>query len=234
MRRKLAQVTNVRNLLGAYNGLLRRDHGVPGLGLVYGFTGAGKSTAVDWLIVQQGGVCVRAFATWTPHAMLAEIMHELGLSPLRATAAMARAVKNELARTGRALFVDEADYLAGNTVMVETLRDFHDTAGVPVILIGMEGLNRKLAHREQFYRRISQWVEFAPATLEDADLLVRTVCEVKLDDGLVERLHTEAKGSIGLMVVGLSRIEAVARANRMAEIGLEQWGNEPLFLPRGR
>jgi len=233
MRRKLAQVTNVRNLLAAYDSLKERDPGVPGMGLLYGFTGAGKSTAIDWLIVQRRGVCVRAFATWTPYAMLAEIMQELGASPMGRSAAMARYIADELRRTDRPLFVDEADYLLHDTRMLETLRDLHDASDVPVMLIGMEGLDRKLAHRQQLCRRISQWVEFRPASPEDARILASTVCEVAVADDLLERLHTQAKGSIGLMVVGLSRVEAVARANRLIGIGLEQWGNEPFFLARG-
>ena len=43
-------------------------------------------------------------------------------------------------------------------------------------------------------------------------------------------LHTQAKGSMRLMTVGLSRIEALAKANGWRDVSAEQWGNRALFL----
>jgi type II secretory pathway predicted ATPase ExeA len=232
MRNQLAMVKNVDRLQSAYTGLASRDAGTPGMGLVYGFTGSGKTTSIAWLVNQVRGVYVRAFATWTPSAMLGSIMIELGADPLGSCAKMVSHIVATLARTGRPLFIDEADYLCTNTKMIETLRDIHDASSTPVILIGMEGIERKLVHRQQLARRISRWMEFSPADGEDARTLVSTVCEVAVADDLIDRLHEQAKGSIGLMVVGLSRVEAYAKAQRWSSIDSTQWGNRPFFLPR--
>lgn len=231
MRNKLAQVKNVAALQAAFQSLADRDFGVPGLGLVYGETGAGKTTAITWLVNRTRGVYVRGKAAWTPNAMLSDIMIELGAAPLHnGGAAMVRHITNVLAESNRPLFVDEADYLTGNVRMLETLRDIHDVSGMPVVLIGMSGIERKLVHRKQFVGRVSQWVEFAPADLEDARILCSTVCEVEIDDELLHQVHAESKGSVRLMVVGLSRIEAAARANGWSTVTAEQWGNRRLFL----
>lgn len=238
MRNKLAPVKNVAALQAAFESLSGRDFGVPGMGLVYGETGAGKTTAITKLVNTTRGVYVRANATWTPSAMLGSIMTELGAAPLHnGGAAMVRHITNTLAESNRPLFVDEADYLLGNTKMLETLRDIHDVSSVPVVLIGMAGIERKLVHRPQLAGRISQWVEFSPCDYEDAQILCRTVCEVEIDEPLLKTLHTEAKGSVRLMVVGLSRIEAAARANGWKTVTADLWGNRPLFLsnaPKGR
>ena len=56
------------------------------------------------------------------------------------------------------------------------------------------------------------------------------MCEVDLDDELLARLHAEAKGSIGLMTVGLARIEQLGRANGWQLITADQWGDRKLFI----
>lgn len=231
MKNILAPVKNVAALSAAYEDLANRDSGVPGMGLVYGYTGAGKTTTVCWQMNQCNAIYVRANATWTPSAMLGKVMGELGAEPLfRGGAAMVDFIAQHMAQDGRPLFVDEADYLLSNLKMLETLRDIHDISGQPVMLVGMDGIQKRITQRQQLARRISHWVEFKPADLEDAHILARSVCEVKVAEDLLSHLHTEAKGSMGLMVVGLSRIEGRARANGWAEATEELWGNTKLFL----
>lgn len=230
MRNKLALVKNVAALQLAYESLASRDLGIPGMALVYGYTGAGKTTGVTWLVNRTRGVYVRAAATWTPSTMLGRIMAELGAAALNRSAQMVDHIVGALTEQQRPLFVDEADYLLGNVKMLETLRDIHDLSGVPVVLIGMEGIERRLVHRPQLARRISHWVEFLPSDLDDARTLATTVCEVALDDELLQRLHQESGGSMGLMAVGMARIEALAKANGWAQVSGEQWGDRKLFM----
>lgn len=230
MRNKLAFTKGVESLSKTFESIAAREPGVPGMGLVYGYTGAGKTTAVSWLVGRAGGLYVRATSQWTPSTMLAALMHELGAAPLQRRQAMLAHIVQQLGAKRRPLFVDEADYLLRDGDMLEALRDVHDLTGVPVLLIGMEGIERRLVHRPQLARRISHWVEFRPSDLDDARTLVATVCEVELDDELLARLHTEAKGSIGLMTVGLARIEAMAKANGWRRVTAEQWGERKLFL----
>lgn len=237
MRHKLAPVKNVANAQGAFETLQQRDLGIPGMMLIHGDPGYGKTTAVTWLINQVNGVFVRANATWTPSAMLGSIMHELGALPLHRTSAMLDFIATRLNETRRPLFVDEANYLSGNKRMLETLRDIHDLTDVPVVMAGAENIERKVIHHAQLARRISQWVEFKRADIEDAIILAETVCEVDLADDLLALLHKQAKGSMGLMTVGLARIEAFARSNDLATVNASQWADRPLFLsrqPRGR
>jgi len=230
MRNKLAVTKNVAALQVAYEALAGRDMGIPGMALVHGYTGAGKTTAVTWMVNRTRGVYVRAAATWTPGSMLGRIMVELNAEPINRSSAMVEYIVSTLTETQRPLYVDEADYLMSNIKMLETLRDIHDLSGVPVILIGMQGIERRLVHRPQLSRRISHWVEFLPSDLDDARLLASTVCEVAIDDELLQRLHSEAGGSMGLMAVGMARIEALARANGWDTISGEQWAERKLFI----
>lgn len=238
MRSELATVKNVLGLQAAYQALSSRDSGIPGMGLVHGFTGAGKTTSIAWLVNQVDGVFVRANATWTPVAMLGAIMTELGAAPLGRCAPMLNFIVEKLSLSGRPLFVDESDYLTENHKMLETLRDIHDVSQVPVIMIGMNEIAGNLTSKHpQLSRRISQWIKFIPADIDDSRILADTVCEVKIADDLLTSLHREAKGSMGLMVVGMSRIEALAKTNKWEEADCAKWNNRPFFLsrpPKGR
>jgi DNA transposition AAA+ family ATPase len=233
MRYKIVAVKNLKKLGAAYQALASRATGVPGMGLVHGFTGSGKSTAIAWLVVQHNGVFVRANATWTPSAMLGAILQEIGIEP-RSHSANVRAqdVMRALAESRRPLFVDEADYLVSRKVMLDVLRDIYDVAQTPVMLIGMEGIEKRIGHFPRHARRITQWVEFEGLDLEDTRLLTETLGEVQIGECLLERIHAETKGSIGLVVVALARVEAYARQQGWDAITAVQWGKRALFLSR--
>lgn len=230
MKHVVAPVKNIVAAQSAFQTLSERDIGVPGMMLIHGDPGMGKTTALAWLINQVNGVFVRANATWTANSMLASVMAELGVDPMHSTARMLNHIVSKLAESGRPLFVDEANYLVHSRQMLETLRDIHDIANVPVVLCGAESIERKLPKYPQLQSRISQWVEFKSADIDDARTLIDAVSEIALSPDLLQHLWQQAKGSMRLMTVGLSRIESFARSNGLSEIDAEQWGGRQLFM----
>lgn len=232
MKDQLAKIKNLRRLSQAYEALKLRSQGIPGMGLVSGVTGSGKTRSIAWLVEQSNGIYCRANATWSVSAMLGSISSELGVAPQHRNYKMLGNVAEWFAAAQRPLFVDECDYLLRDLRMVEALRDVHDISGVPVILIGMEGIEKKLALRLQLIRRISQFVEFSPLDMEDARILADTVSDVLIADDLLTKIHQEAKGGVGLMIVGLARVEALAKTQQWEAIGASQWGTRRLFLTK--
>ncbi len=231
MRHKMVLVKNVSRLSEAGHALLARAPGMPGMGLIHGETGYGKTTAVTWYVNQCHGVYVRAISMWSPSAMLQAILRELDEAPRASSCAnMVGQIVQSLALSGRPLFLDEADYIVEEKRMVETLRDLHDLASVPVVLIGMAGVHRKIAARQQLSGRIARWVEFKPCDLDDAGSLARDLCEVEVAPDLVERLHQAAAGSVRLMVVGLAGIEAEARTRGLRRIESKDWTKQRDFF----
>lgn len=230
MRNRIAHVKNIQMLADASDALSTRPPGAPGIGLVWGATGFGKSTATAWLSIQLNAVFVRAWPTWTPTSMLSSLTEELGIKPLARTAPMIRAIAQALSAEGRPVFIDEADYLANKPVLLETLRSLHDVSSSPLILIGMRDFQRRVMHRDQLAGRISQWVEFQPADLNDARVLTDEVCEIKVADDLVERLHKSSGGSMRGMVVGLARIEQFARKKNIGKVNAGDWNDRPFVL----
>lgn len=225
----LAQTQNMKALMVGYDELKQRAAGTPGMGLIYGFTGAGKTTATCWLINKQNAVYVRALAMWSGQSMLQEICREIGIEPQGSPSRMLPLIIERFALTGRALFVDEADYLFHNPRLLETLRDIHDQSLCPVVLIGMEGIDRKILRHKQLARRISQWIEFKPLDLDDLTKVAAAVCPVQVAPDLLQNLHQVSKGSIGLSVVGLAQI-AKAGKGRETPMDLGSWGDREFFL----
>lgn len=234
MRHRIVPVKNVARLSEASEALIQRGLGMPGMGLIWGHTGFGKTTAATWLINRVNGVYVRPIATTTPSTFLGSILRELDQEAKGSCAQMVERIVEALATSMRPLFIDEADYLADSKKLTETLRDIHDLSTVPVVLIGMAGIQRKLAQRQQLSGRIAQWVEFGPADLEDARWLADGLAEVAVQDDLLERLHRAAGGEVRRITVGLGRIEQQAKVRSLESIGAADWtlGDEGFFLPR--
>lgn len=231
MKSHVIPVKNIGKLSEASESLLTRTPGTPGIGLIFGDSGLGKTTATAWFVSQCNGVYVRALSTWTPSAMLLAILRELDVAPIKLRAAsMVNQIVDVLRATGRPLFIDEFDYVIEDKKMTETLRDIHDISTVPIVLVGMDGVKQKVQLRDQFVNRIAQWVEFKPVDFEDCQLLSRSLCEIMIKTELLRKLFEASKGVIRLIVIGLDVIERKARTMGFSEIGSEQWGDASFFL----
>jgi DNA transposition AAA+ family ATPase len=230
MKTRIVPISNIARLSSASEALLNRAEGSPGMGLIHGPTGYGKTTGITWLITKNHGVYVRARAVETPRSLLNAIAKELDLAARPTNVDTVEAIVERLASTGRPLFLDEADYVIDSKKMIETLRDLHDLATVPVVLIGMAGIQRRIQAREQLSGRIAQWVEFLPCTQEDVQMLSAALCEVKVDNDLLLQLHQATRGSVRLVSIGLAQIEAHAKSRSLGKIGRAQWPSDKEFF----
>lgn len=226
MKTRVVPIKNIFAMREAADALLSRSQGMPGMGLIYGPTGYGKTTATTWLVNQVHGVYVRSMALWSPKTMLEAIARELDIDVRRLTlAGMAGAIVQRLAETGRPLFIDEADYLVDSKRLVDTLRDIHDMSTSPVVLIGMSGIDRKLRGHPQLTGRMAQWVEFSGMDSEDVRMLADGLCDVRVEDDCLDELARRATpkeggAEIRRVVVGLGNVEQHARRKGLSSVGL--------------
>lgn len=70
-----------------------------------------------------------------------------------------------------------------------------------------------------------------PCDLKDTQKIAQELCLIEVQADLIEQLHKAAKGSIRLITVGLSRIEAFARIQKWDSINAMQWSGLPFFFP---
>lgn len=235
MKNLVVETKNVRRLMTAQHILRNSGYQLPKIGLVHGLPGAGKTTAISHLSQSEGGCFVRATAVWTPKTMLQAILRENGREEIGGNNQhKLDEVIRLLAIANKPLFVDEADYLFQRPSTLDILRDIHDQAGVPLFLIGMEHISRKVNSRELVASRVAQEIKFTPLDMEDTRLVADSLLEVRLEDDLLADLHKRAQGSIRRITVGLSVIEAYARQVSAPSIDLPTWqsSGRPYFLER--
>lgn len=232
MRQKTAITTNIAALQAMYEELNGRPAGVPALGLVFSDPGYGKTMATAWLSNRINGICVTLTSGCTANDMLRMIVRELGGDPRFKRMDNYEFIVEEMAITGRPLFIDEADFMFDKSGVgkdcLETLRGIHDITGCPIILIGMGQITTKLQRLPQFFDRISSWVQFMPASMEDVDILINALVEdVIIEDDLKQHLLEETGGVIRTITIGLAKIEEFARGNSLTSVNASQWADRP-------
>lgn len=241
MKYRILPVKNVARMQNAGEALITRSLGMPGMGLIWGPTGYGKTTAATWFINQCHGVYVRALRLSSPKSLLSSIARELDYDPGgRNNGEIVERIVQRLAETGRPLFIDEADYIVESRRLIDTLRDIHDLSTVPVILIGMHGIEKRIRGNEQFTGRIAQWVDFQGADFEDAELLANGLCEVSVATDLLQELYKAASprtrageqggAEIRRLVVGLGNIERYALGRGKQKIARADWPSDKSFF----
>ncbi|MBW4648937.1 MAG: ATP-binding protein [Kastovskya adunca ATA6-11-RM4] len=224
MRNELAKTRNIRLLSETHKELINLPSRVKErMGIIYGQSGLGKTTAIAWLAVQVSGIYLEASSNWTPYSMLGDLAHELGAVPMRSAKATEDLVIDRLRAAEAPLFIDEVDRIVDNVRLLETLRSVHDKAGIPVILIGMQNLDQKLAKREQLSSRLAKKLKFLPCDISDAKSLAQTCCEVGIEEDLIAEIHSRCKGSVRRIIVELAKVEAFVKSQRWEACNKVQW-----------
>ena len=177
MKAITAKTKNVMAAFDAYQTVEQAaQEGSPAMALFSGQAGLGKTTAGAFLFVQADGILVRCLKSDTMGTLLERLAQDLGLDKRQRKADMINFIVRELALTGKPLFIDEADYLADKTEVLETIRDIYDLSGVPIVLIGYEHLPKKIKRLPQLFGRISQHVQSQKADEEDIRNIERSGC----------------------------------------------------------
>lgn len=235
MRDTTAIVKNIAALMDAFDAVENRDAGVEGMVLVYGATGAGKTRALAYLMNRTNAIYVEASPAWSLTGMLRSIVRACGIEPTGRASDMEQQIITEMMFQQRPLFIDELDHLLlpgqGTTLrMLEALRSIYDKSRQPVVMVGMDKVDRHIKTRQQLARRVFQWVPFADLDREDARTVADACCEVEILDDLLDHLLTASGGRMGRLILGLAQIERRAKANRLSAIGLEHWGDRRFNL----
>jgi len=219
MKKVFCTTTNVKNFTSALHRIQSRHEGIPGMALIYGEPGLGKTRAALWWINQQNndGIFLRTKKLMSGRWLLEELVAELGEAPARKTSDLFRQAIDQLLSRPRTVFVDEVDYLTYDARVIETLRDVHDITGAPVIFIGMGDADKRLARYRHLYDRFSEIVKFSDLSQADIRAIAEQICEVKIEDDAVAWIHGQG-AKFRRVVVHLYKAEAVARANNLKQV----------------
>ena len=111
MKRVFAKTQNVKNFISMMNNLQNRADGVPGMALVYGEPGLGKSRTILWWAAQNNAHYIRSTNLMTGRWLLEELVEELGEIPRYWTSDLFKQAINQLSENPRPIIIDEVDYL---------------------------------------------------------------------------------------------------------------------------
>lgn len=126
MKKVFVKTKNVKQLISMMNRLKEREDGVPGMGLVYGEPGLGKTYAITWWAAQNDAILIRSANLMSARWLLEKIVEELGEIPYNKFSDIFNQVVAQLIKTTRTIIVDKTDYLTIDSRAVETLMDIHD------------------------------------------------------------------------------------------------------------
>ncbi len=221
MKNKFIQTENSLKLMQAIEALNNRGAEEACLMVVDGKPGLGKSATIEYMATQYDSAFVRAKAEWTATWFLSDLLKSLGLVPeYRFAKKFEQAIVTIAARMESALnmgsefyiFIDEVDHITSNKKILETIRDISDNLQVPIILVGMGKVRTSITGRyPQIASRISQFVEFKPATIKDTTAMMQGLCEYALADDLIAYVHKHTKGMYRETKEAIAHIENHAK-----------------------
>jgi hypothetical protein len=203
----------------------RRSHDLPGLAVMCGPSGYGKSKAATYAVNKFRAYHVEMSSVWTRKKLCTAILGEMGIrSAAKPTIAdMVDMIGEQLSLSRRPLIIDEADFLVERGY-VEMVRDFYRQSLGSIVLIGEEQLPQKLKSWERVHGRVLEWVYAVPALLSDAAKLAPLYCpKIEVADDLLAALHEVSTGSVRRICVNLDQVREEAEIKGKSKMALADW-----------
>lgn len=227
---RVANISNLDLVTVAVEKLQSRVNGLPGIGVMYGEAGRGKTIACSAIANQMRGYYVQLMSAWNRKTLLEKILFEMGIKPAGTIPTMLDMVCEQLASSGRPLILDEFDHCLKKDGMVELVRDIYEGSQGTLILVGEEQVPQKLRRWERMHSRVMAWIPALPASMDDARKLAPIYCpNVTIADDLLARVVELAHGSIRRVCVNLTRIHEEAMLKAESEMTLATWGDLDLY-----
>ncbi len=194
---------------------LGSEKGLSGFILGYGQAGRGKSVAADGYHVSRNtGAYVRVWQGWSQSAFLQRLLFEVRGSnedmPRMNGNRCKEIIVRLLQEKKQPLFIDEADRLTIGRI--EDLRDIYEMTGVPVILIGEEGLLDLLSERRRIWSRVVHSVEFGPINAAEVGTYGNRAAGLKIPPELCQSIAKKSEGDFRLVRNMMLLLEKAAKA----------------------
>lgn len=223
MKNIFVKTKNVKAFIALATKLKHTQKNIPKMGLVYGEPGLGKTNAILWWSLKQNATIVTAKNGMTTRWFLSELVVDLGETPQYNIPALFEQATRKLIEKAQMLIIDEVDYLINESRAIETIRDLHDKTGIPVLLVGMGAVDKKLRRYKHLFDRIIDIYKFEAFNLDDVKEIVRTISEVYIDDDVIEEIHKQANRFRQIVKI-LTKIEHLAKSEGYTKITKEELG----------
>lgn len=227
MRNIFVETQNVKRFEVMIHTLLTRSVGIERFGLVFGDPGLGKSEAAMWLInhLSIDAVFIRVVKIMSTRWLLEELVLALGFDPAFRAKDLFDQAKEALTGTDRLVIFDEIDYLTHDSRVIETIRDLGDLTNAPFVFVGMHAADKKLRRFRHLWRRFSQVIHFEPLCREDVSAVLKQVCEVKIDESVIDAVFETPSLTISLIYRWAQKIEGIARSKGLGKVSADDLFN---------
>ena len=226
---KIVPLTNVGLLSAAIERAHSRPLGLPGLVVMYGASGLGKSVGAAFAANLHRAYYVECRNTWSKKAFLQAILREMSIAPGQTLSIMVDQVAEQLSRSGRPLLIDDVQYLLEKAI-ANVLTDIYNASQGTIVLIGEERVPSSLAKLERLHNRVLEWVPAQPATLDDLRSLAKaSYPTLTFADDLLEDLRHQVRGCLRRIAVNLYKVYSEAQALCIDNVNLATWGKRGWF-----
>lgn len=226
----VAPLTNVALFSAMMADLVRAPTHLPHMGCLHGWSGYGKTWSARYAANKHRAFYVEAGESWTRRRFLKALLGALGIEARGAADDMVEQAIEALRGYRRPLIIDEADYIVKRGY-IETIRELHDKAFVPIALIGEDKLLAEIKRvSERTHRRILLATEAQPSSAEDARVVARLYHpDLEYSDDLLAAVLDASGGRLGYIVVNLYNISVEAQVQGWPRIDRALWGDRAFY-----
>ncbi len=195
---------------------------------VVGAPGSGKTTTAEYLALQYQGVYYRMLTNQGQFGLVKGLLKSIDNNTCRSGAEGMVKLIGMCRDKQLALFIDEGEKLT--YTHLETLRDIHDGAGVPVFIFGTK-IHDNLHEHPQLCDR-THFHRLSLPTVQDAKAISKRVgtekFPISIADDLLELIHRNST-MLRQIKRSLAYIEAEAMSNQWSIVDAVTWGDRPLL-----
>ena len=224
-----ASLKNVALALKVLDHLVNRAPNLPGMGVLYGPSGYGKSVAVSNAATRYRAVYVECRSYFTKKSLLLSILDEMGVRHGKTIYEMVAQIAEQLVLSQRPMIIDEMDHIADRN-LVELVRDIYEVSNAPILMVGEEKFPSKLKRWERFHNRILDWQPAEPTDLDDAKKLAKLYSpDVAIAEDVLARIVEVSRGVTRRVCVNIETVRQEARKSGDNAVDLKHWGNRGFY-----
>jgi len=190
---------------------------IPKLALMYSEPGIGKTHMLLKWAMDNDAIYVRANNGMTQPGLLRTIVNDLDLTDYHNMQTNLNQIVKSLQQEPRVIIVDEVDYLIGDKNVIEILRDIQDMTNVPIILSGMEFVNRKIARFKHIKSRLYKSLKLKYYDFDEISEILVQLTNLKFSEDAI-KCFAMRKTPFRQIVQTIQELESYAQTNNINNI----------------
>lgn len=222
MKDKTVITSNISDSVSMVERLKKKPERLDRMALIFGRWGFGKTTFLQWFFANNLCFYVRAMAAWSRsvNMMIEDILRSYRVEPRGRFKQDIRELIRVAKKHRHPLFIDEGDRVVRKSILIETIRDIHDLAKIPIILIGQENIINILQRRDlgQVFSRITEIVEYKELSAQDIERISKELCDLDCNPKIASFIRNITLGDFRLVNALLIRAEDLCALNKTTEI----------------